>query len=292
MTRRSFAAAFSAVPMALQAEPRKSKWSICSETFAGKPFEEACASARTTGYSGLEIDPSNLSEDPAGLSASERAAVRRAMAKQGLAFVGLHSFLKAPNGLHLTSGGAALRERSWQYFERLIHLAADLGNRPLMILGSSKQRHALEGTLVPLAVDRLREGLARVSPAAEKRGVTILLEPLAPHLCNVVNTLDEAVAIRNAIGSAAIRTMLDTHNTAAETMPLPQLIEKHFSQIRHVHLNEMDGKYPGSGDFAFAPVLNKLRNLNYAGWLSVEVFDFHPDGETVARKAADYLKKL
>jgi len=38
-------------------------------------------------------------------------------------------------------------------------------------------------------VARLTEGLHKVAPAAEKAGVCILMEPLAPHLCNVVHTL-------------------------------------------------------------------------------------------------------
>ena len=33
-------------------------------------------------------------------------------------------------------------------------------------------------------------------------------------------------------------------------------------------------------------------DLNYQGWLSVEVFDFQPDGETVARSASSYLQRL
>ena len=118
------------------------------------------------------------------------------------------------------------------------------------------------------------------------------MEPLAPHLCNVVNTLAEAIAIADRCASLAVQSMFDTHNTTAETLSHPELIRKHFSRLRHVHLNELDGRYPGSGSFAFAPVLQTLRDLRYRGWLSVEVFDFHPDGETVARNAADFLRRI
>ncbi|MEO7650896.1 MAG: TIM barrel protein, partial [Bryobacteraceae bacterium] len=121
---------------------------------------------------------------------------------------------------------------------------------------------------------------------------TILVEPLAPHLCDVINTMAEAVAVAKATGSPAVASMFDTHNTTAERDSLPDVIRRHFAQIRHIHLNELDGRYPGSGKFAFQPVLVTLRELQYPGWLSVEVFDFKPDGETVAREAAAYLKRL
>jgi sugar phosphate isomerase/epimerase len=141
------------------------------------------------------------------------------------------------------------------------------------------------------AVEHLMAGLSRMGPHAERRGVTILMEPLAPHLCNVVNTLGEALRVADRASSPAVQTMFDTHNTTAETEPHAELIRRHIGRIRHVHLNELDGRYPGSGGFPFAPVLNALRDAKYRGWLSVEVFDFKPDGETVARKANEFLRR-
>ena len=94
------------------------------------------------------------------------------------------------------------------------------------------------------------------------------------------------------IGSPAVQSMFDTHNTAGETLPHNQLIEKYYPYLKHVHLNEMDGRYPGTGNYPFEPVLRTLARLPYDGWLSVEVFDFKPDGETVARNAADFLRRL
>jgi sugar phosphate isomerase/epimerase len=265
---------------------------ICSETFVGASFAAICESARRTGYTGLEIDPSGLGDDPAGLSAVQRRSLAGQMNELGLHYCGLHSFLKAPQGLHLTAADAAVRTRTWDYFERLIGLAADLGRAPVMVLGSSRQRQAVDGVTPADAVKRLTEGLAKLAPRAAQRGVTILVEPLAPHLCNVINTMDEAAAVVAEVNSPAVQSMFDTHNTTAETAPLPEVIRKHFARIRHVHLNELDGRYPGAGKFAFGPVLQTLRDLNYGGWLSVEVFDFKPDGETVARLAAGYIRSV
>jgi D-psicose/D-tagatose/L-ribulose 3-epimerase len=94
------------------------------------------------------------------------------------------------------------------------------------------------------------------------------------------------------VNSPAVQTIFDAHNTAAETRPLDELIREYLPWIRHVHLNEMDGQRPGAGNFPFGLVLQTLRKAGYAGWLSVEVFDFKPDGETVARLALEYLKKI
>lgn len=275
------------------AAPARFRLAVCSETFPGLSFEGICATARRTGYTGLEIDPSGLDPDPAALTAGQRKSIARAMRLSGIEYCGLHSFLKAPTGLHLTTPDAAVRKRAWDYFARMVDLAADLGPVPaVMVLGSSRQRQAVDGSSPAEAVKHLTEGLARMAPRAAQRQLTILLEPLAPHLCNVINTMDEAVAVVKQVGSPALQSMFDTHNTTAEKQPLPDVIRKHFARIRHVHLNELNGRYPGAANFAFAPVLQTLRDLRYQGWLSVEVFDFKPDGETVARLAADHIRNV
>src|ERR1051326_595790 len=151
----------------------RNRLAICSETFEGMTFAEACKAAKRCGYDGIEVDPSQLGPDPAALSAGERKEVRDAIDREGLRYVGLHSFLKAPAGLHLTTPDAAVRSRSWEYFGRLIDLAADLGDKPVMVLGSSKQRSAIGGTTPEVAAERLTEGLAGLAPHAEKRKVTI-----------------------------------------------------------------------------------------------------------------------
>ena len=106
-------------------------------------FADVCATARRIGYTGLEIDASNLGEDPSRLTPSQRASFRRMMQDADLKFVGFHSFLKAPAGLHLTTADKSVREKSWDFFGRLIEVCASLGPKPLMVLGSGKQRPAM-----------------------------------------------------------------------------------------------------------------------------------------------------
>ncbi len=258
---------------------------ICSETFPGMAFAKICDTARRIGYTGLEVDASNLGADPAALTASERAAYRKAMEDAGIRFVGFHSFLKAPPGLHLTTVDTPTRKRSWDYFARLIDLCADLGPEPLIVLGSGKQRTG-NGT------EHLTEGLSRMTQVASTRKVTLLLEPLSPQFTDNVNTIAQADAIVRKVGSPYLRTMLDTHNLVAETENVATLVSKHRQHIRHIHLNEMDGRYPGSGSYPFPPLLQALRDTDYAHWLSVEVFDFRPDGETVARNSYNFIRRI
>ena len=267
-------------------------WAICNETFAGSSFREGCRLAREAGFAGLEIAPFTLSEDPAALSRDQRRAVREAMAAEKIAYVGLQAFLSAPKGLHLTGPDAAVRARSWEYFRQMLDLAADLGAGAVMVLGSGRQRAAVEGVSVAEATARLREGLAALAAQAEARRVEVLLEPLAGHLCNVVTSLEEAVAMVREINSPYVQTIFDTHNAVNEKLPHAELVKKYHRHIRHVHVNEIDGRRPGAGDYDFRPVLQALQDLGYRRWVSVEVFDFTPGGERIARESFQHLSRL
>jgi sugar phosphate isomerase/epimerase len=161
-----------------------------------------------------------------------------------------------------------------------------------MVFGSPKQRATTGGATREEATRRFADGFRELAGHAESRNVTMLVEALPAGQCDVVQTLAEAAAIVREIGSPAVRTMFDTHNAVDETEPHVVLIERYFPLIRHVHVNEMDGRYPGTGDYDFGALLEALERLNYSGWVSLEAMDFRPDPVTIARESLRYLKGL
>ena len=265
---------------------------VCSGTFHGWSFAEACKGAVRTGYEGIEIAPHLLSDDPNSLSADRRRELRDIRESEGLLYVGMHNMLKAPGWLHLTTPDRTRREKSWDYFRGLVDLGGDLGDGGLMILGSARQRGTVDGATRREARGRMAEGLAAVAPDAEARGVRILLEPLALHLCDVVNNLGEAIAIVEQIGSSAVQSMFDTHNAVAEKLSHGEAVRNHHRYIKHVHVNELDGRHPGTGDYDFRPVLQALKDLAYPGWVSLEVFHFDHGPENIARDSARFIRGL
>jgi D-psicose/D-tagatose/L-ribulose 3-epimerase len=264
--------------------------STCNEAFDKWPFADACKAIRKAGYTGIEIAPFTLAETPASITAAQRREYRDIMASEGLQFVGLHWLMVSPKGLHVTTPDNALRERSWQHIRNLIDLCADLGPGGVMVFGSPNQRATTGGLTREQATRHYVEGLAGVAPQAENRGVTVLIEALPKAQCDVVLTLDEAAGLVREIDSPAIRTMFDVHNAIDETDPHAALVERHFGLIRHVHVQELDGRHCGWGNYDYKPVLDTLRRLDYKGWVSLEAFDFTPGAEKLANESLRHLE--
>lgn len=271
------------------------RFSICNEVFGEAPFAESCAKIKGIGYEGIEIAPFTVAEDPATIPGNQRTQLRQVMADQGLRFVGLHWLMAAPKGLHVTTADRALRQRSWEHVRHLIDLSAALASpgtteQPVMVLGSPQQRNAI-GQMTPREATQIfTEELARVAPRAEAAGVRILVEALPRNQSNIINRLDDAVAVVEQIGSPAIGTMFDTHNAVDETEPHADLIRRLIRYIEHVHVNELDGREPGTGSYDFSSILRALSGTDYAGWISLEAFDFSRGAEAIARGSLEYLK--
>jgi sugar phosphate isomerase/epimerase len=263
---------------------------ICNEVFENWPFAEACRAVHEAGYTGIEIAPFTLSEDPAAISLSRRREYRDIMASEGLQFVGLHWLMVSPKGLHVTAPDAELRCHSWQHIRNLIDLCADLGPAGIMVFGSPRQRATTGGLNVMDATRHFVEGIASVAPQAGERGVTILMEALPLGQCDVVTSLDEAAALVRQIDHPAVRTMFDSHNAVDEVEAHATLIERHYGLIRHIHVNELDGRHPGTGSYDFKPVLETLCRRGYSGWISAEVFDFKPSAAKIANDSLRYLE--
>ena len=271
------------------------RFAICNELFQHRPFADTCREVRGLGYGGLEVAPFTLGPNAVDLAPGERKTLARAIREGGLSFVGLHWLLVGPAGLHATTADESIRKHTWNYIRSLIDLSADLAcesadKESVMVFGSPKQRSAVGGVPPADAVKIFTQELANVASHAEDRGVKILVEPLSPDQTDVVTTLSEAVAIVKQIGSPAIQTMFDVHNAVREREPHNRLIREFTGFIRHVHVNEFDGREPGTGNYDFGELLSTLSEVNYTGWISLEAFDFSRDPVEVAGRSIRHLK--
>ena len=264
------------------------KLSLCNEVVRELPFERQCALAAELGYAGLELAPFTLGEDSYRMPASERAAVRDACAKAGIAISGLHWLLVAPKGLSITTADRAAWERTVEVMRRLVELCADLGG-DYLVHGSPAQRR-VGGD--PDAPARAEAAWAAVAPDAEAAGVTYCIEPLAARETDFVNTVADAAAIVRRIANPALRTMIDTAAAAmAEPEPVAAAIERWMPTglIAHIQLNDSNRRGPGEGRDAFAPVLAALQRTSYDGWIAMEPFEYIPDGPTCAARSIGYI---
>ena len=270
------------------------KLSLCNEVLQPLAFEQQCALAASQGYTGLEVAPFTLADDPGTLDDAAARRIRATAQAHGLAISSLHWLLVKPAGLSLVTTDAALRQRTLELLKRLIGFAAACGAQ-VLVHGSPAQRSPGAGQTVEDAQARLEGALAQLAPHAAAAGVVYCLEPLSPVETPVVNTVAQAAAIVDRIASPALRTMLDVSAASqAESEPVHEVLARFLASghIAHVQLNDRNRRGPGQGDTDQAPVLRVLHDAGYSGWMAVEPFDYVPDGPGCAASSAAHVRGL
>ena len=267
---------------------------LCNEVIAPMPFARQCEYAKKLGYDGLEIAPYTLSEEPHRLGTAQLAAARSAAQDAGVEITGLHWLLVKPAGLSISSKDPATRNRTLEVMHALVDQCAELGGRYL-VHGSPHQRRVEPGETRAAALARAQEAFAAVAEHAQKANVLYCIEPLSPEQTPLINSLEEAARMVEAIGSPHVRSMLDCSSAGrSEKEPLPVLVERWLPRgiIAHVQMNDRNRQGPGQGEQRFAPLLGALRRHGYAGDLAVEPFDYVPDGPGAAARAIGYIRGI
>lgn len=260
------------------------KFAICQEVFENWEWERQCRFIAEVGYEGIEVAPFTLAPRITELSAERRQTLRRQATDQGLQIIGLHWLLAKTTGLNLTAADPAVRRATADYLVELGRACADLGG-DLLVFGSPAQRNLEPGTSRAEGLDRAAEVFRACLPALAERGVKICLEPLTPKETNFINTCAEAVELIDQVASPHLLLHQDVKAMLSETVPIPQLIARYAKRVGHFHANDGNLLGPGMGPTDFTPIFRALVESQYTGWVSVEVFDYSPGCETIARES-------
>jgi sugar phosphate isomerase/epimerase len=266
------------------------KFALCNETYQGWPLRETCQDIAAAGYQGVEIAPFTLHEDPRLLTEADAERVGRVAREAGIEVVGLHWLLVKPTGLHLTAPDATVRRNTVEFAKHLARLCAAMGGG-VMVWGSPKQRTVEPGQKYADAFHHAADGLAEVADVAGPLGVTIAMEPLTLYETNFLISAAETIDLIEEVGHPACRLHLDVKAMCGEGKAIPQIIADSAAYLSHFHANDSNLRGPGFGEVDFLPIAAALKAAKYDRWVSVEVFDYKPDPQTIARQSLAYLRR-
>ena len=85
-------------------------------------------------------------------------------------------------------------------------------------------------------------------------------------------------------GSFPTREEVDNH--------MADIVREFSDYIAHYHANDPNLLGSGMGEVNHEPVATALREVDYQGWVSVEVFRYEPSPTEIAKTSMDYLKKV
>lgn len=267
------------------------KIGICNEIFKEWKIGDVISYIRDIGYEGLEIAPFTISENIFLISNEKIDEIKKSAEKNNIEIIGLHWLLLKPEGLSVSSADKETRLLTLKYLCKLVEFTFNIDGK-IMVFGSPRQRRISENQTYEEVKNYFKEILLKVLEECEKKKIYFCIEPLAKSETNFINTTEEAIEIIEEINHPFLKLHLDVKAMCDEGKPIPEIIEKGAKYLKHFHVNDKNLLGPGFGEIDYKPIIEKLKQINYNGWLSVEVFDFSPGPEVIAEKSFKYLKKF
>ena len=159
---------------------------------------------------------------------------------------------------------------------RAIDVAADADSDCLNII-PGRREETLDPAVQHNAVVR---ALRAVVDRAERRGVTLLVEPVntrVDHPGIYLTSSYEGYGIVEAVDSPNLKLLYDVYHQQITEGNLIANVREHVDAIGHVHVGDVPGRHePGTGEINYPNVLAALANAGYDGYVGCE---FAPTGE-------------
>lgn len=273
---------------------RPMKFGTCNEMFEGWDLARQFRFIAEAGYQGVELAPFTVAKQVTDVTPERRKEMAGLAREHGLEIIGLHWLLVGPEGMHITDPDVAIRQRTTAYLQELMRFCGDVGGH-VLVFGSPQQRNLRAGVGREQARAWIIDAFSAALPVAEAAGVTLCLEPLPPPESDFILTTTEALEVIHTIGHPHLRLVLDVKSMSGEQgltgESIPDIIRRVGPNVAHVQANDANLGYPGSGDVDFVPIFRALDDVAYDGYVSVEVFDFTPGPETIARESIAYLRR-
>lgn len=223
-----------------------------------EPIEAAIRRIAPLGYKALEISGEPDKHDV--------AAIRAALEEHGIRCFGAVTIMQGERNLLAVDEGA--RARTIAYINDCITMVKELGGEEMSIVPATVGKvtpDAAPDDEWQWAVDSLKEiydhGLAS--------GVRLGIEPINRFETYFINRGDQAIALAEAVGPKC-GVCLDIFHMNIEETDVLDAIRRAGDRLIDFHVADNNRMAPGMGTFDWPAIVATLKEIGYAGPLSVE----------------------
>lgn len=256
-------------------------------------WEERLTAAGQAGYDYVEISIDESDGRLARLDwpASERAALRRAIANSGVRVSTM--CLSAHRSYPLGSHDPEIRRQGQEILYKAIELGVDIGLRVVQVMAYDVFYETSDEETQANFMEGLQIGADMAGQAGMMMGIENLDTPF-------VENASQALAVINEINSPWLGLYLDMGNLAAAGYHPPDELRLAKDKLLGVHVKDstprvIRGIPFGEGIVPFEETFQALKEIGFWGMLGVEMWGhMHPDQDPIeaaasARRLVDEL---
>ena len=180
------------------------------------------------------------------------------------------------------------------HYRKGIQLASEIGARTMVVHSGWKSDTKLSGRD---ALNYSADTIAKCVPEAERLGITLAVENVGYGALNMFSGIEDWIGIAKTINSPSVGLTLDVGHAVLEGFDPAAAVMAAGSQLKHVHLHSNMGKSDDHlrldrGVVDFAPIVAALRQIEFVGHASIEIYAPYGEKEdalTASRKVLEDL---
>jgi sugar phosphate isomerase/epimerase len=268
-----------------------------SNAYLDVPVEQAIARIAAAGYHGIELLADVPHAWPAGLLASQKQTIRRALADHGLAISNINAFMMNavadPRQPYWHPGWTdpdphyrAIRR---EHTKRALRLAAELGAASISTEpGGELQPGQTREEATAIFLDEI----GPVLEVAAECGVALLVEP-EPGL--LIERFGQYLDFAGRVNHPALGLNFDVGHAYCVGEEPAEWVPRMRDHTRHYHVEDIAATrvhhhlVPGEGAIDFAAVLRAIAATSPAAWVTVELYPYRDRPDEAAHAARDHL---
>jgi sugar phosphate isomerase/epimerase len=242
------------------------RYSYSNFVYGNEPVETSAARLSACGYDGIEIvgEPDRYDLDH----------LRRVVDSAGLEVSSIGSIYSSDRDFSAADG--EVRRAAETYVRQIADMAAATG-APVAIFAPASCGRTHGGPEGPEEHARMVDGMRRAAEYAGALGIDLAIEAWNRYETHFLNRLEQAADLATEIDLPNVGVMADVFHMGIEDGPIADAIRDVAPLLMHVHLSDTNRSVPGSGHLDFAPILTALREINYDGYLTLELLPASAD---------------
>jgi sugar phosphate isomerase/epimerase len=179
-----------------------------------------------------------------------------------------------------------IRAQAVEGFKGIIELASEFGAD----INVSRVRGYIHDE------DSHEEGLARLTDCLEELcryaatfGLNLVLEQMNRFETNYLCSVADVGEYLKTVGIPNLKIHADTFHMNIEDVNLPKTLEKYGTLLGYIHFSDSNRLAPGQGNIDFPAIIKTLQEIDYAGWIGIEVLT-QPSPYEAAKQSIEYLR--
>jgi len=204
----------------------------------------------------------------------------------------------------ITSEDPEIRAKGQAYLEACVRATHAIGGASFSGVIYSQHVRSLPSRPTSEHWNWSADSLRPIAELASELGVKVGLEPVNRYETFLVNTCEQALRLKDLIGSESVKVHLDTYHMNIEEKSFYDATRLAGEDLIHYHLCENDRGIPGTGTVDWDGIFRALAEIGYDGYAALESFvdttdnmntwvwrQLAPDGDTLLREGTDFIRK-